>query len=473
MRNPNLADDGPVFRRPQSAARAKTSGGWTALRRIAAVSLVCLAAAACAPKTPEPKGAPMQSGAAGRQGAPTIVGGTSTGDPLQQRSLTPGFAVPVDPGAPAVVALLAPVSAEDPGVRAAADALVAAARLASADLGDPLLQLKIYDTKADPAIAAAAATAAAEAGAAIILGPLFSQSTAAVAPIARQRGLATISFSSDPAVASDAVFLLSFLADQEVERVVGYAASRGVLEIATMAPSDKSGQLAFAAARRAAASAGGVVVDQQAYQRTFEGIEAAVTEYAERILGSDEDAQPSAAASAAAIPATPAEAGPQGPPQGIVLADDGQALQTLAAYLAFFDISPRETKFLGISSWNQPATLRETALRGGWFAAPDPSLRAQFDARFQAALGAAPHPLAPLAYDAVAAAGALLSDARNAGVRYPFSPQTIAAPAGFIGVNGLYRFLPNGLNQRGLAVMEVRNGAAVMIDPAPTSFGGL
>lgn len=468
MRKPNLADDGPIFRRLHRAVSAGTTGAWAKLRRIAAVSLVCLAAAACAQTTPPPKGAPMQSGAP-QPGAPSLVGG-DIGDPLQQRSLTPGFAVPVDPGAPAVVALLAPVSAEDPGVRAAAEALVAAARLASADLGDPLLQLKIYDTKADPAIAAAAATAAADAGAAIILGPLFSQSTAAVAPIARQRGLATISFSSDPAVASDAVFLLSFLADQEVERVVGYAASRGVLEIATMAPSDKSGQLAFAAARRAAASAGGAVVDQQAYQRTFEGIEAAVTEYAERILGSEEDEEPSAAASAAA---TPAEAGPQGPPQGIVLADDGQALQTLAAYLAFFDISPRETKFMGISSWNEPATLRETALRGGWFAAPDPSLRAQFDARFQAALGAAPHPLAPLAYDAVAAAGALLSDARNAGVRYPFSPQTIAAPAGFIGVNGLYRFLPSGLNQRGLAVMEVRNGAAVMIDPAPTSFGGL
>ena len=38
--------------------------------------------------------------------------------------------------------------------------------------------------------------------------------------------------------------------------------------------------------------------------------------------------------------------------------------------------------------------------------------------------------------------------------------------------NGVFRFLPDGTNERALAVAQVRNGQAVVIDPAPRNFGG-
>ena len=50
---------------------------------------------------------------------------------------------------------------------------------------------------------------------------------------------------------------------------------------------------------------------------------------------------------------------------------------------------------------------------GGWFALPDPSLNERFKSRYQAAFGEAPHPIAGLAYDGIAAIGALVKSGRS------------------------------------------------------------
>jgi hypothetical protein len=68
--------------------------------------------------------------------------------------------------------------------------------------------------------------------------------------------------------------------------------------------------------------------------------------------------------------------------------------------------------------------------------------------------------------------GALIAEARGAGGS-PFSTARLTQPAGFAGVNGPFRFLPNGLNQRSLAIVEVRNGQAVVTERAPRSFTAL
>ena len=51
--------------------------------------------------------------------------------------------------------------------------------------------------------------------------------------------------------------------------------------------------------------------------------------------------------------------------------------------------------------------------------------------------------------------------------------QAIQNPNGFTGVDGLFRFTPNGLVQRGLAVLEVEPQGAIVISPAPQSFQDL
>jgi branched-chain amino acid transport system substrate-binding protein len=55
----------------------------------------------------------------------------------------------------------------------------------------------------------------------------------------------------------------------------------------------------------------------------------------------------------------------------------------------------------------------------------------------------------------------------------PFSQQAILNPSGFTGVDGLFRFTPNGLVQRGLAVLEVEPQGPIVVSPAPQSFQDL
>jgi ABC-type branched-subunit amino acid transport system substrate-binding protein len=107
-------------------------------------------------------------------------------------------------------------------------------------------------------------------------------------------------------------------------------------------------------------------------------------------------------------------------------------------------------------------------VQGGWFAMPDPVMNQQFQSRYQAAYGEMPHPIAGLAYDGIAAIGALV----KSGNPNALTRAGLTQGSGFVGVNGIFRLRPDGSNERGLAVAEVRNGQAVVIDPAPRSFGG-
>ena len=71
--------------------------------------------------------------------------------------------------------------------------------------------------------------------------------------------------------------------------------------------------------------------------------------------------------------------------------------------------------------WDVSAeALAVPSLQGGVFAAPDPALVGAFSGRYQAAYGEAPHELAGLAFDGIAAVGALIAQARGQGGS-PFS----------------------------------------------------
>jgi hypothetical protein len=74
---------------------------------------------------------------------------------------------------------------------------------------------------------------------------------------------------------------------------------------------------------------------------------------------------------------------------------------------------------------------------------------------------------ATLAYDAVALVAAL---ARTQGPQR-FSSEVLTSPSGFAGIDGLFRFRPDGTNERGLAVMRVASGGSVPVAGSPKSFG--
>src|SRR5580693_3755556 len=117
------------------------------------------------------------------------------------------------------VALILPLSAGgNAGV--AAQSMKNASEMALSEFLNPNLQLLIKDDAGSPQGAQQAAQQALDEGAEIILGPLFAASVPPVAQVARGRGISMIAFSTDSSVANRGVYLLSFLPESDVNRII-------------------------------------------------------------------------------------------------------------------------------------------------------------------------------------------------------------------------------------------------------------
>ncbi len=369
--------------------------------------------------------------------------GPVTAPPAGGVGSAPSTARAVDPAAPAPVALLLPLSGPEPSQQAQARDMEAAARLALAD-APGLVDLRVYDTAADPARARTQAEAALADGAALILGPVYAQEVSAIRPALAGAATPAIAFTPLSSAAGDGVFAMGFAPENEVKRILTYARAQGLGAVALVRPDTLYGSVVEAALREPRRSGGARLVATLPYQRTNTGVQEAIRDAAPEILGSGADS--------------------------VLLVDRGQGLVLVGAFLNYYDVSPDDFQFLGLSGWKTDATLQEASLRGGWFASADASLQAAFASRFRAAEGRAPSDLAILAHDAAAAAAALVREARAAGDRTPFSAEALTRARGFDGAAGAFRFDRDGLVDRALAVYEVTADGFALRAPASARF---
>jgi hypothetical protein len=151
----------------------------------------------------------------------------------------------------------------------------------------------------------------------------------------------------------------------------------------------------------------------------------------------------------------------------LFIPDSADGLAAIGQALAQAGFNPQRVKPLGTGVWNDPRALQVKALQGGWFAAPDGSGFSAFAERYRARFGTDPTRVATLSYDAVSLAAALV---RTQGSQR-FSETVLTNPSGFAGADGVFRFRQDGTNDRTLAVLEVRNGAAAVVSPAPRNLG--
>jgi len=359
----------------------------------------------------------------------------------EQFSSTP---IPAEPAQPAVigtgqvrVALILPLSA--PGnAGIAAQSMKNAADLALAEFNQPNIQLLVKDDGGSPQGAQAAAQQALAEGAEIIVGPLFAQSVSAVGAVARSRNVPVIAFSTDASVAARGVYLLSFLPESDVKRVVDYAISRGKRSFAALLPDNAYGGVVEAAFQQEVARRGGRVVALEKYSME----PGRMAEPARRV------AQAASRADSIFIP------------------DGADAAPQLVAALTANGVNTKRVQLLGSGLWDEQRIYGSQALEGGWFAAPEQSGFQAFAGRYRARYGQDPVRTATLAYDAVALIAALVKTQGPA----RFSEQTLTTSSGFAGIDGVFRFRSDGINERGLAVLRVTPGGGQPVSPAPRSF---
>ena len=341
------------------------------------------------------------------------------------------------------VALLLPSGSGSAGDDVLARSLHNAAKLAIADLGGSVqIDLRVYSTGGKPAGAQTAAIKAADEGAKIILGPVFAQNANAAGVAVAPRGISVLSFSNNTDIAGGNVFVLGPTFQNTANRLASFAAKQGKRKIMVVNDRTPSGEIGRVAIERGVANSGGSVVARVGYEFSQNGIVKAAPEIASQVRATGADAV-------------------------FMTADTAGALPMLTQMLRDNRIDPSVAQFIGLTRWDIPAaTMSLPGVQGGWFALPDPALYQQYESRYRAAYGEAPHPISGLAYDGIAAIGALAKRGT------PLTSQALTQGSGFVGVNGIFRLRGDGSNERGLAVAQIRNNQVVIIDAAPRSFGG-
>ena len=348
----------------------------------------------------------------------------------------------VDPGAPVPVALLVPSGSGQASDELLARSIENAARMAISDLGAVRIDLRVYPTAGQPAQAGAAAQRAVAEGAKIILGPVYAEEANAAGVAVAAAGVSVLSFSNNTAIAGGNVFVLGPTFDNTARRLATYAVRSSKPNIMIVHDQNAQGEAGRAAIQNGVAAAGGSVVAVGSYEFSQNGI-------------------------VQAIPRIAAQAKSSGAQAVFLTADTAGALPLVSQLLSENGVSPAVVQYIGLTRWDIPAaTLALPGVQGGVFAMPDPTLFAQYQSRYQTAFGEPPHPVSAIAYDGIAAIGALAKQGRG------LDRAALTQGAGFVGVNGVFRLLANGTNERGLAIARISNGAVTVIDPAPRSFGG-
>lgn len=359
--------------------------------------------------------------------------------------------VPATTGGPSIntskpvpVALLVPGGSENTGDNILAQSLQNAARLAINDLEGVNIDLRIYNTAGDAGQAAAQATAAIQDGAKIILGPVYSASANAAAVAVAPRGVNVLSFSNNTAIAGGNLFILGPTFDNTADRLIRFAASQGKGNVVIAHDNSEAGQVAQAAISGAISRTSGASLKESVpYERSQQGVIQAIPTIRAAVAG--------------------------GASSVFLTAGSEGALPLLTQLLDESGVDPSETQYIGLTRWDvPPQTLELPGVQGGWFATPDPTMTQRFSDRYAAAFGGAPHSIGGLAYDGIAAIGALV----QAGNRDALTASALTQGAGFQGVNGIFRLRGNGTNERGLAVAQIQEKRVVIISAAPRSFGG-
>lgn len=281
----------------------------------------------------------------------------------------------------------------------------------------------------------------------IVIGPVFSQSIEAIKPLVKANKITLISFSNNQKLANfvdkdSGIFLAGYLLETEIDKIVSYCLEKGKKNFAIVAPNNQYGITANNLLKKIVKDRDGVFVASELYQNNKDIVTASQT-----IVNSF-----------TTLSKTKNKIVAEGEkiyPQVILIPESGQNLSKIIANIKKSNVEERDLQIIGTSQWDDISTLNNSDLVGAWFASPEVARFNKFEKSYYQTFGKNPPRISAIAYDLVAAISELINKKDN---KEPILQDFINytnSKKGFSGIDGLFRFLPNGLVQRNLAVLEV------------------
>ena len=354
-----------------------------------------------------------------------------------------GGGLSIDGAKKVQVAVLLPIGAEDARVRELAASAEQAARMAMEDLaGSVDMEMRVYDTAGLDLQASKMALLAVAEGAQVIVGPLFAGAANAVGLAVASTGISVLSLSNNVDIAGGNVYVLGHTFQNTADRLVTYARAQGKRHALIVHAKNVSGQAGRESIEQALRGQGSVAAGIEDYEFTQQGVVEAMARVAERNKMIEADIV-------------------------FLTADYDGGLPLIAQLLPEAGVDPKIVQYAGLSQWDiLPSAFHLPGIQGGWFAMPSPIRAEQFRARFKSVYGRAPHPLATIAYDGVAAVGASVAT----GNRNALNKKGLTLTSGFQGAAGIFRLRRDGTIERGLAVATIVGKQVFVLEVAPRAF---
>lgn len=350
-----------------------------------------------------------------------------------------------------------------------------AAMVALEDVNNPNLIVQFYDSKGTPEGARTAIKNAIAQKADVIVGPLMSAEVQAIANETIYQGVPVIAFSTAQEVLQPTVYTMGLLVEEQVNRIITYAAEQGRRQFALLIPDNSTGN-AVAKAAFKAAQKNNVTVTTVGYYHPdtsdFSGIIKEMTNYNMRHSAVVRKKAELAALAQKGDASASRELKQISTKEGIgdigfdavLIPESGAKLTAAISMFAYYDAAYPDVRFLGTSVWETGKFNNETAIVSSWYPAISRVHSAYFARKYNAVFNERPSSLYSFAYDAIALTNQLSRQAPEN------INKAITKPEGYLGINGAFRFFEDGTNQHSLDILEVRPAGDVVVDAAPKNF---
>ena len=333
------------------------------------------------------------------------------------------------------VAMLLPLSGS---VASMGQSMKNAATMAIGDINNNNLVVQFYDTKGTGSGARVAVENAINADSDLILGPLLSDEVSAISEEAKRKDIPIISFSTSPAVLQEGVYTLGLLNNDQISRMIKYAALQGRKRLAAVLPDNQSGINMFRSIIKASRENGVKVMKIGFYAPDSMDFTSLVT--AMKTGGVDFDA--------------------------LLIPETGNRLKAISSMFSYYDVAAPDVLFMGTSVWDSSNLSKETELYGAVYPVMSLQNQESFAQKYNELFGEKPSGLSIYAYDAIALASSLATKDRD------YLNENIVRPDGYIGMSGTFRIFADGQNEHGLDVIKVTSGGRKVVEEAPARFYG-
>ena len=338
------------------------------------------------------------------------------------------------------------------------------------------IELIIFDNQSSKYKTKKAIKEIADNGIRIVIGPVFSSSVEAALKIAQENDISMISFSNNSDLMNKkGLFLAGFSLEQELERVISYMINNNRNNFSIIAPNNRYGVRMAKILRKITTAKDANFISSQFYlknKKDFSKVTKTILnsyiapvnmeDFQEELnLIEDEEERKLRELEIIAEHKIYTDT--------ILIADNLTKSSQIVESLQNANIEGRNLQIIGTNHWNSNKAFLYPGLYGSVFSAPDNKYYNLFKEKYLNTYKEEPIRISSIGYDIAA----FVIDLSYKIKKYNNINQQIVnynKKRGFKGIDGAFRFLPNGLIQRNLAILEIVDREIITIDKSSGRF---